>query len=129
MNTMQPARATSPHIDDSVPRPVVAGTDIKVAQIAFEHGYHGMAPDEIVEAHPHLTLADVHAALTYSYDHIDAIRADWAETDRVIEEMKKIFPPRYTDRRLARAAMAASEPAFAKVWANPEDDVYDRPKP
>ncbi len=31
-----------------------------------------------------------------------------------------------TDRQLAHAAAAAAEPAFAKVWDNPEDDVYDR---
>lgn len=29
------------------------------------------------------------------------------------------------DRALFRAAGAASEPAFAAVWNNPEDDVYD----
>jgi hypothetical protein len=32
---------------------------------------------------------------------------------------------RDSDRQLARAAAAGSEPAFAKVWDNPEDDVYD----
>jgi hypothetical protein len=31
---------------------------------------------------------------------------------------------RDSDRQLAHAATAASEPAFAKVWNNPEDDVY-----
>lgn len=72
----------------------MVGTDIKVAQIAWEYEHHGMSPDEIVDAHPHLSLADVHAALTYFYDHLDAVRADWAETDRVIEEMKVKFPPR-----------------------------------
>jgi len=30
-----------------------------------------------------------------------------------------------TDRQLAHAATAASEPAFAKIWDNPEDNVYD----
>lgn len=29
------------------------------------------------------------------------------------------------DRALSRAAGAASTPAFAAVWDNPEDDVYD----
>ncbi len=29
------------------------------------------------------------------------------------------------DRALTRAATAASAPAFAAVWDNPEDDVYD----
>ena len=30
------------------------------------------------------------------------------------------------DRQLVHAAITASEPAFATVWNNPEDDVYDR---
>jgi hypothetical protein len=33
---------------------------------------------------------------------------------------------RERERQLARTVAAASEPAFAKVWNNPEDDVYDR---
>ena len=93
MKSMQPARSLPHHIDDNGPRPVVAGTDIKVSQIAWEHEHYGMTPDEIVEAHPHLTLADVHAALAYFYDHADDIRLDWRETDRVIEEMKAKLPP------------------------------------
>lgn len=80
------------HIDDSKPRTVVVGTDIKVAQIAWEHEYHGMTPDEIVSAHPHLSLANVHGALAYFYDHAEEIRADWHESDRVIEEMQKLLP-------------------------------------
>lgn len=81
-----------PRIDDGLPRPVVRGTDIKVSQIAFEYEHHGATPDEIVEAHPHLTLADVHAALAYFYDHLETIRQDWRETERLIAEMKKRFP-------------------------------------
>jgi uncharacterized protein (DUF433 family) len=97
---MEPARSLSqPHVDDSVPRPVVAGTDIKVAQIASEHELLGMTPDQIVEAHPHLTLADVHAALSYYFDHMDAIRADWRENQSIVSEMKKIFPPGSRPRR------------------------------
>jgi uncharacterized protein (DUF433 family) len=91
---MQPARVHPSHIDDSMPRPVVSGTDIKVSQIAFEYEHHGMSPDQIVDAHPHLTLADVHGALAYFYDHVDAIRAEWRETDRIVEELKRKFPPR-----------------------------------
>lgn len=81
-----------PRIDDVLLRPVVRGTDIKVSQIAFEYEHHGATPDEIVEAHGHLTLADVHAALAYFYDHLETIRQDWRETERLIAEMKKRFP-------------------------------------
>jgi uncharacterized protein (DUF433 family) len=100
MNAMEPARSlTQLHIDDSGRRPVVTGTDIKVAQIASEHEHLGMTPDQIVEAHPHLTLADVHAALSYYYDHLEAVRADWRESERIVDDMKKRFPPGSLPRR------------------------------
>ena len=89
---MQAARALQSHIDETGRRPVVAGTDIKVGQIAWECEYHGMNPDDIVEAHPHLTLADVHAALAYFYDHREAIVSEWQERDQLIEAMQKEFP-------------------------------------
>lgn len=90
---MQAVRQT-PHIDDSVRRPVVTGTDIKVSQIASEAERLGMTPDEIVEAHPHLTLADVHAALSYYYDHADAIRGEWREAEALIAALQKQHPDR-----------------------------------
>ena len=92
------------HIDISRPRPVVTGTDIKVAQIASEHEHLGMSADEIVEAHPHLTLADVHAALAYYFDHLDEIRADWREGERIVEDAKKTFPPGSKPRRTRSAS-------------------------
>jgi uncharacterized protein (DUF433 family) len=100
---MQAAHTLPVHIDEAGPRPIIVGTDIKVAQIASEHEHLGMTPDEIVEAHPHLTLGDVHAALAYYYDHPDAIRADWREGERLAAEMKKTFPPGSRPRR-TRAA-------------------------
>ena len=92
MSATATASAPPSHIDDSVPRPVVRGTDIKVAQIASEYEHHGMTPDEIVEAHPHITLADVHAALTYFYDHRSAIVDDWRAGDALVAEMQKKYP-------------------------------------
>lgn len=34
-------------------------------------------------------------------------------------------PPPNAERELSSMATAASEPAFAAVWNNPEDDIYD----
>jgi uncharacterized protein (DUF433 family) len=77
-----------------LPRPVVSGTDIKVSQIASEAEHLGMTPDEIVEAHPHLSLADVHAALAYYYDHQAAIQRDWQDARTVIASLRDRFPRR-----------------------------------
>jgi uncharacterized protein (DUF433 family) len=56
---------------------------IRVAQIVMDYLAHGWSPDEICQHYPHLTPAEVHAAMTYYYDHqaeIDAeIQAELAE--------------------------------------------------
>jgi uncharacterized protein (DUF433 family) len=82
------------HLDLSGPRPVVRGTDIKVSQIASEHEHMGMSPDEIAEAHPHLTLADVHAALAYYYDRPEMIRKEWQEGEEMIARLRRTYPSR-----------------------------------
>ena len=42
-----------------------------------------------------------------------------------VEDFVDFIRQRDQDRSLVRAAGAASAPAFAAVWNNPEDDVYD----
>lgn len=75
-------------VDASGPRAVVAGTNIKVSQIASEVDHLGMTPDEVVEAHPHLTLAMVHAALAYYYDHQELVRKEWEEAGALIDAVR-----------------------------------------
>lgn len=70
-------------------KPIIAGTRIKVSQIATEHDRLGWTPDEIVQAHPHLTLAQVHDALSYYYDHLEEIDRQIAEERQAAEEMKE----------------------------------------
>lgn len=56
-------------------RPAVKGTRITVPDIAFRHR-RGESVDETLEAWPHLTPAQVHAALSYYYDHQSQIDAE-----------------------------------------------------
>jgi uncharacterized protein (DUF433 family) len=93
------AEQVTSHIDDSGTHPVVAGTDIKVSQIASEYEHMGMSPDEIAEAHPHLGLAEVHAALAYYYDHQDLIRREWADTESLVVELRERYPSRVPGRK------------------------------
>lgn len=61
-------------------RPCIEGTRIRVLDIAIEYERLGHSPDQIAESHPGLTLAQIHAALTYYYEHMKeidrTIRAD-----------------------------------------------------
>lgn len=70
-------------------KPAIKGTRIRVSQIAIEYERLGWSPDEIVRAHPHLTLAQVHDALSYYYENADEINAEIREDEQVVEELKK----------------------------------------
>lgn len=70
-------------------KPVIAGTRMKVSQIAIYYEKMSYQPDEIVNAHPHLTLAQVHDALSYYYDNIEEIDSQIAEERRLIEGMQQ----------------------------------------
>src|SRR5271156_1179086 len=63
-------------------KPHIAGHRIKVQHVAVWHERQGMTPDEITAGHPGVTLADVHAALAYYYDHRDEIDADIREDEQ-----------------------------------------------
>src|SRR3954452_314123 len=69
-------------------KPRIAGTRIKVEQVVLWHERQGMSPTQIVATWPHLTLADVHAALAYDHDHREEIEVDLADGERLFEELK-----------------------------------------
>ena len=54
--------------------PFIKGTRVSVLDIYVAHELMGRTPDEIVIAYPHLTLAHIYAALSYSFDNLDEIR-------------------------------------------------------
>jgi hypothetical protein len=56
---------------------------------------------------------------------IEKIAALPAERIAEIEDFVDFIRLREQQQSLTRAAAAASAPAFAAVWSNHEDDVYD----
>ena len=54
--------------------PTIEGTGIRVIDIADAYEHSGYDPDEITQLYPDLSLAEVHTALAYYYEHIDEIR-------------------------------------------------------
>src|SRR5688572_25098850 len=62
----------------------IDGTRMKVIHIAEELLISGASPAEMQTHWPHLTLAQIHAALAYYYDHK-------AEIDSQIERERKEF--------------------------------------
>ena len=73
-------------------KPRIAGHRISVQNIVVWHERGGLTPDEIVAEHPGITLADVHAALAYYWDHAEDIRADIRAAEKVAEELRAHSP-------------------------------------
>ena len=73
-------------------RPRIAGTGVSIRRIA---GWYklGQTPEEIATQIPHLSLAQVHAALAYYHanrDEMDAeMAAEEAEADRLERERRE----------------------------------------
>ena len=68
--------------------PHILGHRIKVKHVAVWHDQMGMTPTEIVARYPTITLAQVHAALAYYYDHRDEIHAEIDEERRFVETLR-----------------------------------------
>jgi uncharacterized protein (DUF433 family) len=70
----------------------IAGTGIKVVLLIREMLARGETAEQILRGYPQLSLAQVHAALSYYYDHKDEVdaeirrRADEAEALRAQAE-------------------------------------------
>jgi uncharacterized protein (DUF433 family) len=73
-------------------KPRIAGHRISVQDIVVWHERMGMSPDEIAATYPSITLADVHAALAYYFDHRDEIRARIRADDEYVAEMRAKSP-------------------------------------
>ncbi len=73
-------------------RPHIAGTRITVRTVVIAVLLQGLWPEELLQHYPHLTLSGIHDALSYYYDHREAI-------DREIAEHEASDPGLDVDRR------------------------------
>src|SRR5947209_13070203 len=80
--------ATYPHLwFDDRGRPWIDDTNTKVIEVVCDHTGWGLSADEIQEGYPYLSLAQVHAALAYYYDH----KAEFdAEIEAQLERIDKL---------------------------------------
>ncbi len=92
--------------------PHILGHRIKVRHVVVWHEQHGMTPTEIVVTYPTITLAQVHAALAYYYDHRDEIHAAIEEEHRFVEELKAKSPPSKLQELMAARKPNATDDSF-----------------
>ena len=65
----------------------IDGTNVKVIEIVIDKLAHGSSPEEMHFQYPHLSLAQIHAALTYYYDHQAEMEAEVGRRRREADEL------------------------------------------
>jgi uncharacterized protein (DUF433 family) len=82
-------------------QPRIAGTRIKVKHVYTWVECMGMSPAQVVAEYPHLTRAQVHAALAYYWSHRDEIHRDIDNEEKLVAELKAKAGPSEIQERLA----------------------------
>ena len=67
----------------------ISGTRMKVRHIVIDRVAGGMPPEEIQQAHPHLSLAQIHAALTYYRDHQSELDVAITARSQEVERLRQ----------------------------------------
>ena len=78
-------------------KPRIAGTRIRVQDIVGLTEI-GRSPDDIVSGYPHITLADVHAALAYYHDHRAEIDQQIKEDEEFVERFRAEYLAKETGK-------------------------------
>jgi uncharacterized protein (DUF433 family) len=90
-------------------KPRIAGSRIQVKHLVIMHQRQGMSPEDIVSEFPHLSLADVYAALAYYHDHREAMNAEIAADRAWYENQKATQPSRLQERLKSRKSDAPDD--------------------
>ena len=80
-------------------RAYVCGTRVRVQDIASEHELHGLTPEQIAREHPQLSLAQVHAALSYYFDHREEIHRQMKQDEEFAGSLEATFRPGHRGKR------------------------------
>jgi len=60
----------------------------EVVEVVLDKMAYGWSPEEMHRQHPHLSMAQIHAALSYYYEHQDEVDADIERRERYVEELR-----------------------------------------
>jgi uncharacterized protein (DUF433 family) len=107
--TTTPVGSTTPSLADYIVKtpgvcsgqPRIAGTRIKVKHVFTWVEQMGMTPARVVAEFPHLTKAQVHAALAYYWSHQDEIHQDMENEEKLVAELRANAGPSRIQERLA----------------------------
>jgi uncharacterized protein (DUF433 family) len=81
-------------------RAFITGTRVRVQDVYVDSEVLGKSPEEIIASLPHLTLAQVHAALAYYFDHREEILDELRQDERFVALTKERTGPRPLEMKL-----------------------------
>jgi uncharacterized protein (DUF433 family) len=105
--------------------PITASSSYKV-RILVEEYLEGATPAELQEAHPRLTLSEIHAALSYYYDHQTEMDAEIAKGRRLVERKKAEQGESLLDKKWRTMSEAELQPLVHRLGAQKPDSLVLR---
>ena len=78
---------------DDAGTPFIAGTTTKVVELVLDHLAYGWSPEELHFQHPGLTMAQIHSAFAYYWDHKAELDEDIDRRDQRVEGLREVVPP------------------------------------
>jgi uncharacterized protein (DUF433 family) len=85
------------------------GSRAKVMSIVMDQ-MNGYSPTEIHAHYPQLSMAQIHAALAYYYDHKSEVDIQIEESIRFVTEMRAAHPNRHTRDEMEAMLKARQTP-------------------
>jgi uncharacterized protein (DUF433 family) len=70
----------------------IKSTRIRVLDIVTATEHLALSPDEVCNQYPELTLAQVHCALAYYYDHREEVQAEIKSEREVVDKFQRDHP-------------------------------------
>lgn len=78
----------------------ILGSNTKVIEVVRDHLFHGISAAEIHYQYPDLSLAQIHSALSYYFDHKAELDADIERRDRLAVDAARATGPSPIQERL-----------------------------
>jgi transcriptional regulator with XRE-family HTH domain len=83
----------------------IGATNTKVIEVVIDYTSGGLTPLEIQHEYPELSLAEIHAALAYYFDHQDALDQEIRARGQRVEELRREAGPSEALERMRRLGL------------------------
>ncbi len=80
----------------------IDGKNVKVIEVVLDHLAYGWSAEAIHEQHPHLSLAEIHSALAFYYDHAAEFDTQIERQDEEIKSLRTATGESMLQKRLRK---------------------------